>query len=137
MSPHSLKVDGKNKTDFRAQRRRFNRECQYGPSFTCVSCCRDLFSRTVVKLTDDIENKLKEKNINTHQYISKEESFRRVYEEEQQKFYLCHSCLGKLKIGKMPAMCAKNLLEPVKIPEDLKDLTDLKKQLIVIIMTSI
>lgn len=46
-------------------------------------------------------------------------------------FNLCHTCVNYLKHSKMPPMCSKNSLEPAIVPDALKDLTDIEKQLIV------
>ena len=43
----------------------------------------------------------------------------------------CKTCVGYLKKSQMPPMCFKNSLEPAEVPEVLKDLTNLEKQLIV------
>ena len=52
-------------------------------------------------------------------------------EKIQDGFSLCHTCIRYLSKGKMPPMCSKNSLEPAELPQCLKDLTNVEKQLIV------
>ena len=52
-------------------------------------------------------------------------------EKIQDGFSLCHTYIRYLKKGKMPPMCAKNNLEPSELPQCLKELTNVEKQLIV------
>ena len=49
----------------------------------------------------------------------------------QEGYSLYRTCIGYLKKSKMPPMCFKNSLEPAVVPECLKNLTNLEKQLIV------
>ena len=52
-------------------------------------------------------------------------------EKIQGGYSLCHTCIRYLKQEKMPPMCAKNNLEPSELPQCIKELTNVEKQLIV------
>ena len=49
----------------------------------------------------------------------------------QEYWVLCRTCIGYLKNGQMPPMFFKNSLMPPFIPDCLRDLSNLEKQLIV------
>ena len=79
-----------------------------------------------------------------HEYLNFDKSFK-IKDEFQERdggkiltqrkirdgFSLCRTCVGYLKRGLMPPMCHKNKLEPPEIPQCLRDLTNLEKQMIV------
>ena len=133
----------KKKEDLGNQFLRFTREC-FGPIYTCICCCKDLFKRSVEELKGDIEKKiLIERQM--HDKLTFDESFKikdeyQEWDEDkqimlvqkiQEGFSLCHTCIRYLKQGKMPPMCSKNGLEPSELPECIKELTNVEKQLIV------
>ena len=107
---------------------------------------RDLFQRSVEELKGDIEQTILKKN-KMHGCLNFDKSLK-IKDEIQYKvkrkgkwitkvrkipegYSLCRTCVGYLKKSKMPPMSSKNSLEPAVIPECLKDLTNLEKQLIV------
>ena len=129
---------------FRSEIKKFRSECM-GPIFTCICCMRDLFKRSVEELKGSLEAHIINKN-NMQGFLYFDESLKIKDEIEylsesgdeefktkklQKSYYLCKTCLGYLKKSKMPPMSFKNYLEPVEVPNCLKDLTDLEKQLIV------
>ena len=116
----------------------------FGPIYTCICCCKDLFKRSVEELKGDLEKKiLDEKEM--HGKLTFDESFKikdefHKWEEDKEivhieklqvGFSLCHTCIRYLKQGKMPPMCAKNNLEPSELPQCIKELTNVENQLIV------
>ena len=123
------------KQDLPDQLKRFRKECQ-GPIFTCCCCMRDLFQRSVEEIKGPLEKMLTEKNmlgyLNFDQSLKIKDEFQ--FESETKRiregFSLCKTCISYLKKSKMPPMCWKNNLAPAKIPNCLKKLSDLEKQLI-------
>ena len=121
--------------DLPDQLKRFRKECQ-GPIFTCCCCMRDLFQRSVEEIKGPLEKMLTEKNmlgyLNFDQSLKIKDEFQ--FESETKRiregFSLCKTCISYLKKSKMPPMCWKNNLAPAKIPNCLKKLSDLEKQLI-------
>ena len=107
---------------------------------------RDLFQRSVIELSESLEQKLLTEN-QMHKFLNFDESLKIKdeiqYELEtpyeiikknqkiQEGYSLCRTCIGYLKKSKMPPMNAKNSLEPAMVPDCLKNLTNLEKQLIV------
>ena len=123
---------------------RFRLEC-IGPIFTCICCMRDLFRRSTEELKGHIEQIIITTN-KMGKYLNFDESLKikdeyegqskkdrktKIVKKVRRGYSLCHTCIGYLKKAKMPPMCAKNSLEPSVIPDCLKDLTNLEKQLIV------
>ena len=145
ISQQQKEKNEKKRKEVKEQIKRFRSECM-GPIFTCICCMRDLFKRSVVELKGALQAKILNEN-NMQQYLNFDESLKIKDEIEyiskkgdnnitktkkiQEGYYLCVTCISYLKKSKMPPMCAKNLLEPAKVPDCLKDWTDLEKQLIV------
>ena len=106
---------------------------------------RDLFQRSVVELKGDIQKILNENQMNDYltfdealkindefQYnIELEENRITPLKKLQDGHSICRTCFGYLRKSKMPPMCSKNALEPSVVPNCLKNLTNLEKQLIV------
>ena len=107
---------------------------------------RDLFHRSVVELKGNIEQKIIKEN-QMHGCLNFDESLK-VRDEIQDELFsgdekiiktkkiqegysLCRTCISYLTKSKMPPMCSKNGLEPALIPDCLKYLFNLEKQLIV------
>ena len=105
---------------------------------------RDLFRRSVEELKGDLERKiLNEKEMHwclnfdeslkikdeIHYKVGKKEEIK--IKRYQEYWVLCRTCIGCLKKEEMPPMCFKNSLMPPFIPDCLRDLTNLEKQLIV------
>ena len=67
-----------------------------------------------LKIKDEIYNESKKKTVRI-----------------QEGYSLCHTCIGYLNKSRMPPMCAKNSLEVPEIPDCIKNLTNVEKQLIV------
>ena len=131
------------KEDLGNQFLRFTREC-FGPIYKCICCCKDLFKRSVEELKGDIEKEILNKK-QMHDKLTFDQSFKikdefQEWDEEkdimhieklQKGFSLCHICIRYLKQGKMPPMCAKNNLEFSDLPQCIKELTNVEKQLLV------
>ena len=76
-----------------------------------------------------------------HDYLTFDENLKikdEIYDDSKKKmvkiqdgYSLCNTCIGHLNKSKMPPMCSKNCLEIPEIPDCLKNLTNLEKQLIV------
>ena len=133
----------KKKEDLGNQFLRFTRECS-GPIYTCICCCKDLFKRSVEELKGDLEKKILNEN-QMHDKLTFNDSFKiedEFYEWDEEKeighiekiqdgFSLCHTCIRYLKQGKMPPISSKNNHEPSELPQFMKELTNVEKQLIV------
>ena len=108
---------------------------------------RDLFQRSVMELKGAIEKKILNEN-QMHRYLNFNASLKIKdeikYEVKvrgkdpiiktkklQEGYSLCRTCIGYLNQSKMPPMCFQNYLQPAEIPDCLKNLTNLEKQLIV------
>ena len=116
-------------TDSTLRLRKFRRECRYGPIFTCVCCMRDLFRKTVKKVTNKYLNFLLE-TMAVADYLQTEGNIK--LKEDLKVFgdhYLCSGCCRYLQKGEMPPICAKNGLEYEKIPDCLQ-LVNLERQII-------
>ena len=127
------------------QIKKFRSEC-HGPIFTCICCMRDLFQRSVVELKGELEKKILTEN-QMHNFLTFDETLKikdeyqyeveteddtiKTYKRLQEGYSLCKTCIVYLKRKIMPPMCSKNSLEPATIPDCLKNLTNLEKQLIV------
>ena len=135
----------KAKEDLDKQIQKFRQECR-GPIFTCICCMRNLFQRSVEELKGDLEKKILDENqmhdcLTFDQTLKVKDEIEFVNESRNKKikkvkklqegYSLCRTCIGYLKKSQMPPMCSKNSLEPAKVPDVLKGLTDLEKQLIV------
>ena len=108
----------------------FRRECQYGPFFTCICCLRDLFKKTVKKVTPAYFDRLS-KTLNVSEYLQIDSGSGNLREDLQVfgNHYVCKNCSRHLERGEMPPICAKNGLEYAEIPSCLQ-LVNLERQLI-------
>ena len=61
------------KEDLGNQFLRFTREC-FGPIFTCIGCCKDLFKRSVGEFKGDTEKKILDEN-QMHEKLTFDENF--------------------------------------------------------------
>ena len=111
-------------------------------------CPQIAIDQNILKMTVEIEKKILHEN-QMHEYLNFDDPLRikdefhfeigsktkgktEIRTQNLRKGYsLCKTCIGYLKKKKMPPMCERNNLEPAEIPESLKNLTDLEKQLIV------
>ena len=108
----------------------FRRECQYGPIFTCLCCLRDLFKKTVKRVTPAYFDRLSN-TINISDYLQVDSDTDNLREDLKVfgNHYVCKNCSRHLERGQMPPICAKNGLEYAKIPSCLQ-LVNLERQLI-------
>ena len=108
----------------------FRRECQYGPIFTCICCLRDLFKKTVKRVTPAYFDRLS-KTLNVSEYLQIDSDSGNLREDLKifGNHYVCKNCSRHLEKGQMPPICAKNGLEYAEIPSCLQ-LVNLERQLI-------
>ena len=118
------------KTNEKTRLINFRRECQYGPIFTCLCCLRDLFKKTVKRVTPAYFDRLS-KTINVLEYLQIDSVSGNLREDLKVfgNHYVCKNCSRYLERGDMPPICAKNGLEYAEIPSCLQ-LVNLERQLI-------
>ena len=106
---------------------KFKRRIRYGPIFVCSCCHQKLFENQVHVLSDELRKIIDEGNPGIREELIDEEI---LVEIGREKFaYLCKSCIGYLKKGKIPKLCVKNGLHVDKIDNNLR-LTELENNLI-------
>ena len=115
------KMKQKEKNDCENHRALFEKEITWGPIFPCVSCNRDMFSRGVKHMDADLLSFLKSENLIKFVDLSK---------NVDGSHYICHNCKTHLLKKKMPPLCFMNGLKVSTIPDCLKSLKGLEKQLI-------
>ena len=131
----SKKLDNEKSSTEESRLKNFNHEKQHGPIFTCMCCTRDLFRRSVKRITDDYLLFLHGSEVlqflQTDEIVN-ENDLNNVLKESLNvhgDYHLCHTCCRSLDKLEMPAMCAKNSLEYAEIPISLQ-ITNLERQLI-------
>ena len=113
----------------------FNHEKQFGPIFTCMCCTRDLFRRSVKRITDDyllfLHGSEMLQFLQTNEIVNENDPYNVLKESLNVNgdYYLCQTCCKSLDKLNMPAMCAKNSLEYAQIPICLQ-ISNLERQLI-------
>ena len=120
------KARAKIQNDVRERLIKFRRECQYGPIFTCICCMRDLFRKTVKKVTAAYLNSIG--MVKEYLQIDENGDLKndlKVHGEH----YICQNCCRYLQKGEMPLICAKNGLEYAPIPSCLQ-IENLERQMI-------
>ena len=131
----SKKLDNEKSSTEKSRLRNFNHEKQYGPIFTCMCCTRDLFRRSVKRITDDyllfLHGSEMLQFLQTNEIVNENNLFKLLKESlnVHGDYHLCHTCCRSLDKLKMPAMCAKNSLEYAEIPICLQ-IANLERQLI-------
>ena len=106
----------------------FRQSQSTGLSYPCISCHRLLFKTGVTPYNiEDSEDKvvLGIKNHQMEYCVTTEDQFKC-----ENKLWLCHNCKKNLTDGKMPNICHANGLAISKLPESLRDLTQLELMLI-------
>ena len=133
--PKARKTDNEKSSTDESRLKMFNHEKQYGPIFTCMCCTRDLFRRSVKRITDDYLLFLHGSEVlqflQTNEIVN-ENDLDNVLKESLNvhgDYHLCHTCCRSLDKLEMPAMCAKNSLEYAEIPICLQ-IANLERQLI-------
>jgi hypothetical protein len=100
-----------------------------------MCCTRDLFRRSVKKITDDyllfLHGSEMLQFLQTNEIVNENNLYKLLKESlnVHGDYHLCHTCCRSLDKLEMPAMCAKNSLEYAKIPISLQ-IANLERQLI-------
>ena len=102
----------------------FKRECKKQPVYICTSCHRLLWRKGVQKFSINKYNKIKKEII---QLVLNEEY--RIASIDG-SIYICHTCHGALKLGRIPAQSKANRMALDEIPDELKDLNNLELHII-------
>ena len=129
------KLENETSSTEESRLKNFNHEKQYGPIFTCMCCTRDLFRRSVKRITDDYLLFLHGSEVlqflQTNEIVNENNLYKLLKESlnVHGDYHLCHTCCRSLDKLEMPAMCAKNSLEYAKIPISLQ-IANLERQLI-------
>lgn len=100
-----------------------------GPNYVCTVCHRRLYETSVSIIhVDQIAE--------AYSKLDKKEHFRRcIFIENHRRYsqgatYICCTCEGALKAGRMPAQAKANGLELDDIPTELRELTALERHLL-------
>ena len=102
----------------------FKAECKKQPIYICTSCHRLLWWKGVQKFSIDKYNKIKKE---ITQLVLHEEY--RISSIDG-SLYICHTCHGALKLGRIPAQSKANRMALDEIPDELKDLNNLELHII-------
>ena len=102
----------------------FKAECKKQPIYICTSCHRLLWRKGIQKFSNDKYNKIK-KEITQ---LVLHEKFR--ISSIDGSIYICHTCHGTLKLGRIPAQSKANRKALDEIPDELKDLNTLELHII-------
>ena len=97
----------------------FKARCKKQPIYICTSCHRLLWRKGVQKFLIDKYNKIK-KEITQ---LVLHEKYR--ISSNDGSIYICHTCHGTLKLGRIPAQSKANRMALDEIPDELKDLNNL------------
>ena len=123
------KTRAKIRNDVHERLIKFRRECQYGPIFTCICCMRDLFRKTVKKVTAAYINFLNSIGM-VKEYLQIDENGDLKNDlKVHGDHYICQNCCRYLQKEEMPLICAKNGLEYSPIPSCLQ-IENLERQMI-------
>ena len=131
----SKKLENEKSSTEESRLKNFNHEKQHGPIFTCMCCTRDLFRRSVKRITDDyllfLHGSEMLQFLQTNETVNENDPYNVLKESLNVNgdYYLCQTCCRSLDKLNMPAMCAKNSLEYAEIPISLQ-ITNLERQLI-------
>ena len=102
----------------------FKAECKKQPVYICTSCHRLLWCKGVQKFSIHKYNKIKPEItqlvLDEKYRISSIDGF----------MYICHTCHGALKLGRIPSQSKANRMTLDEIPHELKDLNTLELHII-------
>ena len=103
---------------------KFKAECKKQPIYICTSCHRLLWRKGVQKFSMQKYDKIK-KEI---KHLVLHEKYR--MHSIDGSTYICHTCHGVLKLGRIPAQSKANRMILDEIPDELKDLNTLELHII-------
>ena len=102
----------------------FKAECKKQPVYICTSCHRLLWHKGVQKFSIDKYNKIKPEITQ----LVLDEKYRTSSIDGS--MYICHTCHGALKLGRIPSQSKANRMTLYEIPDELKDLNTLELHII-------
>ena len=102
----------------------FKAECKKQPIYICTSCHRLLWRKGVHKFSMEKYDKIK----NETKHLVLHEKYR--MHSIDGSTYICHTCHGALKLGRIPAQSKANRMTLDEIPDELKDLNTLELHII-------
>ena len=102
----------------------FKAECRKQPIYICTSCHRLLWRKGVQKFSTEKYDKIK----NETKHLVLHEKYR--MHSIDGSTYICHTCHGALKLGRIPAQSKANMMTLDEIPDELKDLNTLELHII-------
>ena len=108
---------------------KFQESVRYGPIFTCTVCEQEMFRHSVIVLTKEIEETLKQKCSEMCKLVLQVKHKHKVFVNGESNVYMCGTCKKHLTKGNLPAMAAENGLNVLPIPEDL-NLSEIENHLI-------
>ena len=108
---------------------KFQESVRYGPIFTCTVCEQEMFRHSVIVLTKEIEETLKQKCSEMCKLVLQVKHKHKVFVNGESNVYMCGTCKKHLTKGNLPAMAAENGLNVLPIPEDL-NLSEIENNLI-------
>ena len=98
----------------------FKNQCKKQPVYICTSCHRLLWKKGVEEFKidkyDNINSEVRNLVLSDKHRISSPDG----------SMYICHSCHKTLQSGRMPAQSKANYMDLEDIPDELKDLNNLK-----------
>ena len=103
--------------------KKFKAECKKQPVYICTSCHRLLWRKGVQKFSIDKYNKIKPEITQ----LVLDEKYR--ISSIDGSMYICHTCHGALKLGRIPSQSKANRMTD-EIPDELKDLNTLELHII-------
>ena len=102
----------------------FKAECKNQPVYICTSCHRLLWRKGVQKFSIHKYNKIKPEITQ----LVLDEKYR--ISSIDGSMYICHTCHGALKLGRIPSQSKANRMTLDEIPDELKDLNTLELHII-------
>ena len=103
---------------------KFEHDVKTGPIYVCSCCHRLMYRKSVIQMKDTAKYKTDTDIIN----MVFAPQFR--YVSVDNKEWICKTCDGTLKSGRMPFQAKSNGFQLVDIPKELKDLNPLETYLV-------
>ena len=99
----SKKLENEKSSTEESRLKNFNHEKQHGPIFTCMCCTRDLFRRSVKRITDDyllfLHGSEMLQFLQTNETVNENDPYNVLKESLNVNgdYYLCHTCCVSFK----------------------------------------